>query len=277
MRYGLKTLFGMERINALPSLLFSDAALMQLVGFNAQQVREGVCQRGAATRQGERSPGPSCPDTLAKNIVKWNLRDLEMVFNGAIHALARAGLFEKKVTGIADGTDLETTAYYRGCGQVTRTVRVKDKRGQGHEMEVTVSGWKVLLLIDAVTKIPLAVKVGKIDEHETHWTRALVTQARANLAGCARLHQVVFDKGFLDGTDLWWLDQHATTFVVPAKANMAVTADARAHAAAGEGITHGQRVHTVRPGQGKGAWTGGENGVRDERVGRQAPRAVRRR
>lgn len=32
--YGLKTMFGIESINALPSLLFSDEALMQLVGFN---------------------------------------------------------------------------------------------------------------------------------------------------------------------------------------------------------------------------------------------------
>jgi hypothetical protein len=36
---GVKTLAGMERINALPSLLFTDAALMQLVGFKAQQIR----------------------------------------------------------------------------------------------------------------------------------------------------------------------------------------------------------------------------------------------
>ena len=35
--------------------------------------------------------------------------------------------------------------------------------------------------------------------------RALVTQARTNLAGHARLHKVVFDRGFLDGVDLWWL------------------------------------------------------------------------
>ena len=148
---------------------------------------------------------------------KWNLRDLEAVFNGAIRALAQGGVFGAKVTGIADGTDLETTDRYRGCGQVTRKVRIEDKRGRVHEIEVTVYGWKVLLLIDAATKIPLAVKVGKIQEHETHWTRALVTQARANLAGHARLQKVVFDKGFLDGTDLWWLDQQGLTFVVPAK------------------------------------------------------------
>src|SRR6266498_1666113 len=70
--YGLKTLFGIESIDALPRLLFSDEALMPLVGFNAQQVRQGICQRGATTRQGERAPGPICPDTLAKNLVQWN-------------------------------------------------------------------------------------------------------------------------------------------------------------------------------------------------------------
>jgi hypothetical protein len=251
--YGLKTLFGIESMNALPPLLLSDEALMQLVGFNAQQVRQGICQRGATQRQGERSPGPICPDTLAKNIVKWNLRDLEAVFNGSIRALAHAGVFGAKVTGIADGTDLETTECYRDCGQVTRKVRIEDTQGRMHEIEVTVYGWKVLLLIDAATKIPLAVKVGQIQEHETHWTRALVTQARANLAGHARLQKVVFDKGFLDGTDLWWLDQQGLTFVVPAKTNMAVTADARAQAMAGEGITVGRRVHTVRHGQGRTA------------------------
>jgi hypothetical protein len=253
--YSMKTLFGMESINALPSLLFSDEALMQLVGFNAQQVRQGICRRGATKRQGERLPGPICPDTLANNIVKWNLRDLEAVFNGSIRALAKAGVFGAKVSGIADGTDLETTEHDTGRGQVTRMVRSEDTRGRMHEIEVTVYGWKVFLLIDAATKIPLAVKVGQIQEHEALWTRALVTQARLNLQGYARLHKVVFDQGFLDGTTLWWLDQHEITFVVPAKTNMAVAADARAQAAADEGLTVGRRVHTVRHGQGKTART----------------------
>jgi len=253
--YGVKTLFGIESMNALPNVLFSDEALMQLVGFNAQQVRQGICQRGSTKRQGERSPGPICPDTLAKNIVKWNLQDLEVVFNGSIRALATAGVFGAKVTGIADGTDLETTACYTGCGQVTRNVRIEDKQGQVHEIEVTVYGWKVLLLIDAATKIPLAVKVGKIHEHEALWTRALVTQARMNLAGAARLHKVIFDKGFLDGSTLWWLNQQGLTFVVPAKANMAVVVEARAQTVAGEDMAVGRRMHTVRHGQGRTACT----------------------
>src|SRR5215475_9708029 len=106
--YGLKTLFGIESMNALPALLFSDEALMQLVGFNAQQVRHGVCQRGAAKRQRPRTAGPICPETLAHNIVKLNLQDLEALFNGVIRAVTRAGILGAKVTGIVDGTDLET-------------------------------------------------------------------------------------------------------------------------------------------------------------------------
>jgi hypothetical protein len=253
--YSLKTLFGIESMNALPPLLFSDEALMRLVGFNAQQVRQGVCQRGAAKRQGPRTTGPICPGTLADHIVALNLRDLEAWFNGVIRALAQVGVLAAKVTGIVDATDLETTAQYEGCGQVTRTRKITDKRGKMHEIEVTVYGWKLIVLIEARTKIPLAAKVVPIQEHETLSLRALVTQARTNLAGHARLHKVVFDKGFLDGVDLWWLAQHGILFVVPAKDNMAVTTDARAQAAAGDGITLGRRAHTVRHGQGKTAWT----------------------
>jgi hypothetical protein len=253
--YGLNTLCGIESMHALPALLFSDEALMQWVGFNAQQVRHGVCQRGAAKRQHPRTEGPMCPDTLANNIVQLNLWDLAAWFNGTIRALAKAGICGAKVTGMVDATDLETTAAYEGCGQVTRTRKITDTPGNVREIEVTVYGWKPIGWIDAMTKIPLAVKVVPIHEHEVLSMRALITQARANLTGFTRLHKVVFDRGFLDGADRWWLDHHGITFVVPAKDNMAVTADARAPAAAGEGITVGRRVHTIRHGQGKSART----------------------
>jgi hypothetical protein len=255
VRYGLKPLFGIERMNALPALLFSDAALMPLVGFNAQQVRHGVCQRGAAKRQQPRTEGPMCPETLANNIVQLNLRDLAAWFNGTIRALAQAGIFGAQVTGIGDATELETTAAYEGGGPVTRTRKITDQHGPVREIEVTVYGWKPIVLIEALTKIPLAVKVVPIHAHEGLSMRALVTQARAHLTGFTRLRKVVFARGCLDGTDLWWLDHHGITFVVPAKDTMAVTVDARAQAAAGEGVTVGRRVHTIRHGQGKRAWT----------------------
>jgi len=159
------------------------------------------------------------------------------------------------VTGISAATDLETTAQDAGCGHVTRKRQVTDKRGHVHELEVTVSGWKPSGLLDAATKMPLAVKVVPIHAHAVLSMRALVTPARAHLAGTTRLHKGVLDRGFGDGVDRWWLDQQGMTCVVPATDTMAVTADARAPAAAGEGITVGRRVHTVRQGQGQEAWT----------------------
>ncbi len=228
---------------------------MRLVGVNALQGRHGVCQRGAAPRQGPRTTGPICPDALADHIVKLNVRDLEALRKRVLRALAKAGGFAAKVTGIVDATDLETTAHSEGCGHVTRTRTITDTRGKGHELEGTGSGWKRIVVIEARTKIPLAATVVPITAHETRFLRALVTQARTTLAGHARLHQVVFDRGFGEGVDRWWRDPRGLLLVVPANDTMAVTVDARAQAAAGEGITVGRRAQTGRQGQGKTAWT----------------------
>jgi hypothetical protein len=255
LRDSLKTRFGMERMQAWPALWCSDEALMPLVGVNAPQVRPGLCQRGATKRQGERVPGPIGPDTLANHLVQVPVRDLEAVFHGAMRALARAGVFGATVTGMVEGTELETTERDVGCGQVTRHVRQEDQQGRVPEIEVTVYGGNVLRLIDAVTKIPLAVQVAPIDAPATHGTRALGTQARANLAGAARLHQIVLDRGVLEGTDVWWLDEQGLLCVVPANTTRAVTVDARAPAAAGEGLSRGCRVPTVRHGPGQTART----------------------
>jgi hypothetical protein len=253
--YGLKTWFGIEGTHALPALLFSEEAMMRLVGFHAHHVRHGVCQRGAAKRQRPRTAGPICSDTLAHSIVKLKLQDLEALFNGVIRAVVRAGIVGAKVTGIVDGPDLETTAPDAGCGHVTRKRTMTDTHGKIRAIEVTVDGWNLMVLIDARTKIPLAAKIVPIQAQETLCLRALVTQAQTNVAGKARMHQVGFDRGFLDGADLWWLDPHGITCVVPANTTMAGTVDARAQAAVGEGITVGRRVHTGRHGQGRTAST----------------------
>jgi hypothetical protein len=69
------------------------------------------------------SPGGcygSPPAQLVNRIVKLHVRDLAFVCNGAIRPLAKAKGFGAKVTGIADGTDLQTTERYTSCGQLTR-------------------------------------------------------------------------------------------------------------------------------------------------------------
>jgi hypothetical protein len=253
LRYSLKTRFGMESLQALPALRFSDEALMRLVGCKAYPVRHGVCQRGAAKRQGPRTTGPIGPDALAATIVKLHMRALEALCTGVIRALATAGVVAAKVTSLVEATDLETTAQDEGGGQVTRKRQITDKRGNVQAIDVTVDGWQRIVWIDARTQIPLAATVVPSQEHETRSWRALVTPARTNLAGHARRHTVVCERGFLDGPDVWWLDQRGLLLVGPATETMAVTVDAQAQAAAGEGGTVGRRAHTVRHGPGNTA------------------------
>ena len=80
----------------------------------------------------------------------------------------RSGSLGRRLTVMMNGTNLETTERYSGCGQMTRPVRIEDTRGQVHAIEVAVYAWKVLLMIEAVTKIALAVKVEMGQEHATH-------------------------------------------------------------------------------------------------------------
>lgn len=98
--------------------------------------------------------------------------------------------------------------------------------------------------------------MGPLQAHAALWARALGTPARAHLAGDARPATVVCDTGLGDGPTRWRLDQQGRRVVVPATTTTAVTADARAHAAAGDDRTVGRRVHTVRLGHGKTAWSG---------------------
>ena len=52
--YGTRVLFGIESSNALPALLFSNVAVMTLLGFNATAVAAGMTTRGQSRRTGKR-------------------------------------------------------------------------------------------------------------------------------------------------------------------------------------------------------------------------------
>ena len=73
---------------------------------------------------------------------------------------------------MADGTAVEPTKRAAHGDQATRRVRIQDTRGQVHAIEVTPYGWKVLILIDAASKLPLAVEVRQSKAPETSSTQA---------------------------------------------------------------------------------------------------------
>jgi hypothetical protein len=250
----MQTLLGMEAIHTRPALLCSAAAAMRLAGCNAVQRRNGLCPRRHEKRQGATAPGPLGPDPWAEPSVPLSRSAMDALLHGVGQELTPSGGVPRQVTGLVDGTALETTARYAGGGHVTRQRQRTAKRGQGHQSEVPVDGWQLIVLIEALTTMPLAAKGVPMQDHAALCPRARVTPAQKTLADHARLRRVRFDRGCVAGAARWWRAQPGLGLVVPAKEHRAVTGEAQALAAAGTGGV-ARRVHPVAPGPGPHRWT----------------------
>jgi len=234
--YLLKVFFGGQSMNELPRVLFSDLGLMELVGFNAHQCENGLTKRGDAQRKTKQKQGPISAQCLADNISKLTEEEMERLFNQMVQLLARRGMFTGKLLVALDGSKLPTPKSYEGCGKLKQTRRVKVKgQKEATTEEYYVYGWKVLVLIEVQTRLPLAMKVVKIQEYEGSWLIPLLEQAQRNLGEHAHIDTIVIDRGYLDGDDLWQLHQRGIIFVIVGKANMAVVQDA-------QGLAKGERA-----------------------------------
>ena len=249
--YLLKVLYGAESMNVLPRVLFSNVALMELVGFNARQVAEGLTKRGDAQRTTRKKQGPLSPQSLADNISKLSQEQMEGLFNQMVRCVVGLGLLDGERIAALDGSKLPTPPTYEGCGKLKQTRKVKVK-GQKEKVveEYYVYGWKVLVLMDVHTRLPLAMKVVTIEEYEGRWLLPLLEQAQRNLGTRGHISTIVIDRGYLDGQDLWLVDRQGVIFVIVSKANMVVTQDAQA-LAKGERAQVRERV--LRHGHGKSA------------------------
>jgi len=250
--YGTRVLCGIESSNALPALLFSNVAAMTLLGFNAQQVAEGLSQRGAQQRTAASEYTLMDPQTLANAICKISASALQDLFKGTIRALAAFGVLMGEVTVAVDGTRVVTPPTFQGRGKLSVTERTRNRQGVQVEVVKFVFGWRLIALIDLRTLIPLAITIVQIQEHEAPYLVALVQQAQANLAPHGRISQLVIDRAYVDGASLYALHELGITFVVIAKANMAVRAVALAEQA---GTLIYERAETVRRGHGREATT----------------------
>jgi hypothetical protein len=260
--YMLNVLCGGQSMNELPRVLFSHVALMQLVGFNGRQVQEGLTKRGDAQRKTKKKQGPLTPACLADNISKLSREQMEHLFNQMVGCLVNWGLLDGERLAALDGSKLPTPSTYEGAGKLkqTRAVKVKGQKERAIE-EYYVYGFKVLVLIDVQTRLPLAMKLVTIQEYEGRWLVPLLEQAQRNLGTRGHISTIVIDRGYLDGQDLWQVHQKGLIFVVVSKANMAVTQDAQA-------LAKRERLHVreqvLRRGHGK---TAKEERLRTELVG----------
>lgn len=234
--YLLKVLFGGQSMNELPRVLFSDLGLMEVVGFNAHQCEQGLTKRGDAQRKTKKKQGPLSAQCLADNISKLGEEEMERLFNQMVQLLAQRGFFQGKLLVALDGSKLPTPQSYEGCGKLkqTRSVKITGQKEAATE-EYYVYGWKVLVLIEVQTRLPLAMKLVKIQDYEGRWLLPLLEQAQRNVGEQAQIGTVVIDRGYLDGDDLWRVHQKGVIFVICGKTTMAVVQDA-------QGLAQGERA-----------------------------------
>src|SRR5579859_2924679 len=145
-----------------------------------------------------------------------------------VQLLARFGLLSGPILAALDGSKLPTSERYEGCGKVKQTRKVKVK-GQKEPVteEYYLYGWKILVLIEVQTRLPLAMKLVPIQDYEGKWLVPLLEQAQQNLGTHACIGTIVVDRGYLDGEDLWRVHQKGIIFVICGKSSMAVTQDAQ--------------------------------------------------
>ena len=225
---------GVQSMLATHDLLLTDENLMELLGFNAYQVHNGNNKRGLSRRtKPVEIRGPFSYETVADNIVLIGPEKLAAMFNGAIRCLATQKLFPKKLDVSLDCTDDEATPKYKtDDGRAVPSVMRKkrpDVRANRHakKVEVRVFGWKLWLVWEPVSKIPLALAIDGINEPDNKHALAVIEQAKRNVEGYATIRSVALDRGYLDGKLLTAIDKEEVLVYIPAKSNMSITKDAQ--------------------------------------------------
>ena len=168
LTYQVKVLLGLSGMNCVGQTLFRDLALLKLIGYTSEQLRDGFCQRGKPDKQ-----KPLHKNVLADAVEKLTADEVSYILNEAIKRLAAQGVWAKSGGRFAlDATDLETTARFKDCGAKTVTERKwSRKEKKVVEIEKTVHGFKLLALYDVQWRMVVAAKVVKIQEHESQFTR----------------------------------------------------------------------------------------------------------
>jgi hypothetical protein len=238
-------------------VILQSQPLMRLIGFNGREVRDGTSKRGTKNREDRQEPtpirGPICPDSIAAYIQAISAHALEKLLNSVVAILAKHSFYPKQIHALLDASEIESTQRCQGCGKVTKEKppQLRLRKGRIRKVMETVFGFKLWLLWDPTSRLPLAVRFDTIEVSDVTYTQEIITQAVSNLGSHAQIVSVALDRGFLDGQALWWLhDQMHIKFYIPAKINLAVYKDALS--LLGTGIVHTrQRQRTVGAGKNK--------------------------
>jgi hypothetical protein len=199
--------------------------------------------------------GPVCPQFISSFISVLLAPALERFFNAVIGILAAHSFFPKHINAILDASDVQSTERCVGCGKVKKekAPELRRRRKRIGKVFETVFGFKIWVVWDSLSKLPLAMRFTTIEVGDIVMARAVVQQAVDNLGSHAKIVSLAFDKGFLDGPFLWWLHHdRGIRFYVPAKKNLAIYKDALSCSESG---IRAKRACERKVGSGKNSFT----------------------
>lgn len=223
LTYDMKVLLGISSMNQVPDVLFSDIGLMLTIGYTAEQIKNGHCKRGKGKRR-----GPLHKNTLADTLDRLSTQEVEHILNEGVKILVKKGFLKDDIHYILDATEIETTPLCNGRGMKVTKEKHVNNRGEIVEIEVKKYGFKLIVIRSVKSRIIVAAKVVRIEDHENNYMLGLLNQAKENLDNKTKIKVLLIDRGFIDGENLWKIKYvEGIDFIIPSKTNMTVTADAR--------------------------------------------------
>ena len=255
--YLMRIVAGLKFFHHTGPVLLQSQSLMHLVGFNGHQVKQGVNRRSLdkSSRNWEVKSetgirGPVCPEFIASFIVAIASKTLERVFNKTISILAANSFFPRKINVLLDASDLESTERCKGRGKVTKekAPELRRRKGRIKKIRVTVFGFKIWVVWDPNSGLPIAMRFATIEAHEITLAKEVIEQAITNLGEYAAIVSIAIDRGFMCGKLLWWLNSKGIIFYIPAKSNQNVYDDALSLVETGLRVTR-ERIRTTGHGK----------------------------
>ena len=142
---------------------------------------------------------------------------LERLFNGVVTILAAHSFFPKKIHALLDASEIQSTEQCLGCGKVTKekAPELRRRRKRIRKVLETVFGFKIWVVWDPTSRLPLALRFATIEISDIDLAREVVEQSISNLADYATIVSLAVDRGFTDGKFLWW--HHAHHFLYPSQ------------------------------------------------------------
>jgi len=236
--YIMRIVSGLAFFQHVEAILLKSQALMHIVGFNGREIRKGTTQRGLseADKQPEdlgaidlgKIRGPIGLDSIGTYIEWITASRLEVFFNSVISILAKNGFFPKYIHALMDASQIETTEQCKDCGKVRKdkAPELRRRKARIKTVGTMVYGFKIWVVWDGISKMPLAVRFDKIQVADTDFAKEVVEQAIKNMGKHATITNLSFDRGFIDGKFMHWLDREKIVFYTPAKRSMLVYKDA---------------------------------------------------